>query len=140
MKNILLVEDNEGDVEITKMAFKAMNVNSELHIAYDGEEALDFLKKTGEFENAPTPDLILLDINMPRMDGKEFLSVVKTDPKFRAIPVIMLTSSDNERDIKDCYDRYANSYVLKSFDMREALRNIINFWKDTAVIAPHQTA
>lgn len=111
--NILLVEDNEGDIELTKIAFKKANMSCNLSIAHDGEEAVEYLYKRGRFRDAPTPDIVLIDLNMPRMDGKEFLSIVKSDDALKAIPVIMLTSSQAPAEILECYRRHANCYILK---------------------------
>jgi chemotaxis family two-component system response regulator Rcp1 len=128
---ILLVEDNEGDVEMTRRAVADMKPKCAVSVANDGMEALDFLRKRGRFADAPTPHLILLDVNMPRMDGKKFLEIVKDDPGLRAIPVIMLTSSQSPNDIRECYERQASCYVVKPFDgleFAEAVRQVAGFW------------
>ena len=128
---ILLIEDNEGDVELTQRVFRDGTPPCNISVANDGVEALDFLFKRGNFANMPTPQLILLDLNMPRMDGKKFLEIVKEESELKAIPVIMLTSSQSAKDIRECYERHANSYVVKPFDGKEyaeALRQIVSFW------------
>jgi len=129
--NILLVEDNEGDVEMTKLAFRDSTPVCHISVANHGMEALDFLHKRGQFTNAPTPQLILLDLNMPRMDGKRFLEVVKTEVELKAIPVIVLTSSQSPSDIRACYDRHASCYVVKPFDVdqfTDTVRQVVAFW------------
>ena len=127
---ILLVEDNEGDVELTQRAFRD-EAHCAISVTNNGMEALDFLRKHGDYSQASTPNLILLDLNMPRMDGKKFLETVKADPQLKAIPIIMLTSSQSPMDIRDCYERYASCYVVKPFNGKEfatKVRQIVQFW------------
>ena len=129
--NILLVEDNEGDVEMTRRAFKESKPACTISVANDGVEALDFLSRRENFTAAPAVQLILLDLNMPRMGGKEFLEKVKTDTVLKAIPVVMLTSSQSPDDIRACYERHASAYVVKPFDGKafaEAVREVAKFW------------
>ena len=113
---ILLVEDNEGDIILTTEAFKDMKLENTISVVKDGEEALRFLKKQGEYAEAPTPQLVLLDINLPGMDGKQLLDVIKKDESLREIPVVMLTCSDTDADISDCYDKHVNWYITKPID------------------------
>jgi len=130
---VLLVEDNDGDVEMTERAFRDDAPACAISVANNGVEALQFLSKQGTFSEAPTPNLILLDLNMPRMDGKTFLDCVKSDPKLKAIPVVMFTSSQSENDIRDCYERYASCYVVKPFDGNEfveTVQRVVRFWRD----------
>ena len=130
---VLLVEDNEGDVEMTEHAFRDGKPACAISVANNGVEALQFLSKQGHFSEAPTPNLILLDLNMPRMDGKTFLDCVKSDPKLKAIPVVMFTSSQSENDIRDCYERHASCYVVKPFDGNEfveTVQRVVRFWRD----------
>lgn len=114
--NILLVEDNEGDIILTTEAFKDMNLENTISIVRDGEEALRFLKKQEEHLEAPTPQLILMDINLPGMDGKELLDRIKKDAALKEIPVVMLTSSAKDADISECYDKHVNWYITKPID------------------------
>jgi two-component system, chemotaxis family, response regulator Rcp1 len=128
---ILLVEDNEGDVEMTERALRDGEPACRLSVVNNGLEALDFLLKRGGFASAFTPQLILLDLNMPRMDGKKFLEAIKEDSQLKTIPVVMLTSSQSPKDIRDCYERHANCYVVKPFEGKEfisAVRQIVTFW------------
>jgi CheY-like chemotaxis protein len=130
---ILLVEDNEGDVEMTRRAFRDGKPACNVSVANDGIDALDFLHKRGDFAGSPTPRLILLDLNMPRMDGKQFLESVKADAKLKAIPVVMLTSSQSPNDVRVCYESHASAYVVKPFDGKkfaETVRQVVQFWSD----------
>lgn len=129
--DILLIEDNEGDVEMTRRALNTAPLPCQLSVTHSGDQALDFLNKTGKYEGAITPQLILLDINMPRMGGKQFLEEVKASDAFKTIPVVMFTSSESPKDIKDCYERHANGYVVKPFDSKQyadKVREVVNFW------------
>ena len=128
---ILLVEDNEGDIVLTIEALKEAKVLNTIDVARDGDEALRFLKKEGEFKDALTPDLILLDINLPKIDGTEILSLIKKDETLQIIPVIMLTTSDSEKDVLKSYHNHANCYITKPVDMEkfmEVIHAIKNFW------------
>jgi CheY-like chemotaxis protein len=136
---ILLVEDNEGDVELTRRAFRDDTSHYHLSVAHDGVEALDFLHKKDGFADAPNPRLILLDLNMPRMDGKRFLETVKADAQLKTIPVVMLTSSQSPTDIRECYERYVSGYVVKPFDAKEfmeTVRKIVAFWSELGQLPP----
>ncbi len=110
---VLLVEDNRGDAVLTRRAFKRASLPSEITVAETGEQGLSILRREGEHADAPRPDIILLDLNLPYMHGQEFLSVVKADPSLRRIPVIVLSSSSAESDVSTCYDRHANGYITK---------------------------
>jgi two-component system response regulator len=129
--HILLIEDNEGDIELTGIAFKRSKAPVTLSVAHDGAEALELLSQHDAGGGAMRPDLILLDLNMPRMGGRQFLEVIKKDEKLRAIPVIILTSSNAPADIMDAYARHANCYILKPFDFDKFVamaRQIYDFW------------
>jgi chemotaxis family two-component system response regulator Rcp1 len=129
--HILLVDDNEGDILLTREALEEAKIVNRISVAYDGMEALQFLKKVPPFLNGDIPDLILLDINLPKMDGNEVLSIIKNDPVLRRIPVIMLTTSSSEKDILTSYDNHANCYITKPVDLErfmEVVRTIEDFW------------
>lgn len=124
---ILLVEDNEGDVEMTRRALRTAKPQCRLTVANNGDQAIKLLKDV----SVQPPHLILLDINMPRMDGKAFLSVIKQDDAFRTIPVVMFTSSESPADIRECYERHASCYVVKPFDgvqYANTVREVVHFW------------
>jgi two-component system, chemotaxis family, response regulator Rcp1 len=128
---ILLVEDNPGDVLLTEEALAEAKVANDVHVAEDGEIAMRFLRQEEEHAGAPRPDLVLLDLNLPRMDGREVLAEVKSDPVLRRIPVIVLTTSEAEQDILRSYDLHANGYVTKPLDIGDflaAVRRIEGFW------------
>jgi len=128
---ILLVEDNPGDVRLTFEAFKEAKLRNHLHVAQDGQDALDFLRRRGKHADASRPDLILLDLNLPRKDGREVLGEIKADPELRQIPVIVLTVSRAEEDILKSYNLNANCYVSKPLELEQFLavvRSIQNFW------------
>jgi CheY-like chemotaxis protein len=131
MIQILLVEDDPGDVLMTREAFEDNKVANHLHVVYDGTSALEFLRNEGEYTDAPTPDLILLDLNLPRMDGREVLAEVKNDPLLRQIPVVVLTTSEAEEDVLRSYALHANAYVTKPVDFErfiEVVRKIDEFF------------
>jgi two-component system response regulator len=119
---VLLVEDDPGDVVLTKEAFADNKVGNNLHVVSDGEEALRFLRQEGEFAESPRPDLILLDLNLPRKDGREVLEEVKEDPDLRRIPVVVLTTSEAEEDILRSYHLHANAYVAKPVDFDQFIK------------------
>lgn len=128
---ILLVEDSEPDVELTTEALRDARVANDLHVARDGEEALAFLRGESPHDGAPRPDLVLLDLNLPRMDGREVLEAVKNDPELASIPVVVLTTSSAEADILRSYQLHANSYVTKPVRFEEfltAIRSLEDFW------------
>ncbi|HEX6344478.1 response regulator [Umezawaea sp.] len=129
--DVLLVEDDPGDALMTQEAFEHHKIRNSLHIVRDGVEALQFLRREGEHANAPRPGLILLDLNLPRMDGREVLAEVKADERFRSIPVVVLTTSEAEEDILRSYNLHANAYVTKPVDFDrfiEVVRQIDDFF------------
>ena len=133
---ILLVEDNQGDVLLTKEAFSESKIKTEILVAEDGEKALAFLRKQGEFKNAPTADIILMDMNMPKMTGCELLKEVKQDVELKCIPVIFFTSSKSPSDISGAYNLHVNSYLVKptAFEQfSEIVDAVEKFWFSTAV-------
>jgi len=128
---VLLVEDNPGDVRLTREALRDGKVRNNLSVAPDGVEALAFLRREGKYADAPRPDVILLDLNLPKKDGREVLEEVKADPSLRNIPVVILTSSDAERDIAQAYALHANCYVTKPVDLDQfihVVKSIEDFW------------
>lgn len=137
---ILLVEDNPGDVLLTKEAFREGRLAHRLWVTGDGEEALNFLHKEGKFADVPRPDLILLDLNLPKCDGRQVLEVLKNDPSLRQIPVVVLTTSEAEQDIWRAYKLHANCYLTKPIQMDDFLRKMRcmeTFWL-TVVRLPHE--
>jgi CheY-like chemotaxis protein len=129
--DVLLVEDDPGDALMTQEAFEHHKIRNTLHVVKDGVEAIEFLRRQGQYENAPRPGLILLDLNLPRKDGREVLSEVKNDPDLRHIPVVVLTTSEAEEDILRSYSLHANAYVTKPVDFErfiEVVRQIDDFF------------
>lgn len=129
---ILLVEDNPDDVKITERALKKANLKDELLVVTDGEQALDFLYQRGAFQNAPRPDLIFLDINLPKKSGLQVLEIIKQDPKLKRIPVIVLTVSKSESDRIRAYDSGASSYIQKpgtSSEFLRAINTVRDYWE-----------
>lgn len=129
--DILLVEDDPGDELITREAFEHNKLQNRLHVAHDGEEGLDYLYRRGRFADAPRPDLILLDLNLPKYDGRQLLEKIKSDPDLARIPVVVLTTSSAEEDILKSYKLHANAYVTKPVDLDQfmkAVRQIDEFF------------
>jgi CheY-like chemotaxis protein len=129
--DVLLVEDDQGDVLMTREAFAHHKIRNELHVVTDGEQALRFLRREGEYADAPRPGLVLLDLNLPRRDGREVLAEIKADPDLRTIPVVVLTTSEAEEDILRSYSLHANAYVSKPVDFErfvEVIRRIDDFF------------
>lgn len=130
-RQILLVDDSPGDVRLIREALRETAVAKELHVVTDGEDAMHFLRRAGRHATAPTPDLILLDLNLPRKDGREVLEEIKSDARLRRIPVIVLTTSQDERDVRTSYDLQANCYVPKPIDydhFASVIAAIDTFW------------
>ena len=137
--DILLAEDNEFDVHVTVAAFRDARVPNRIHTVGDGEAAIAFLKRTGEHAQAPRPDLILLDLNLPKMDGLEVLEVIKADPLLKDIPVIMVSGDIHEGNIKRAYELQASSFVMKSPEVDEyfaSIRALKELWFHAASPAP----
>jgi len=126
---ILLVEDNEGDILLTVEALKEAKITNEVVVMRDGEEALAYLYREGEYANIELPDIIFLDINLPRIDGKEVLLRIKNDNNLKFIPVVVLTTSDSEKDIMESYLNHANCYITKPVDFNKFMQ-VINMIKD----------
>lgn len=128
---ILLVEDSPADILLTREAFKNNKIVNEIHVAENGIQALDFLYRRGKYASAPRPDLILLDLNLPRKNGREVLAEIKSDPGLRAIPVVVLTTSSDDEDILKAYNLNANCYVVKPVgfeNFMKAMQSIRHFW------------
>ena len=137
---ILLIEDNPGDARLTQEAFKDGKVKNNLHIVYDGVEATDFLFKRNKYIKAPRPDLIILDLNLPKKNGQEVLAEIKTDERLKGIPVVILTMSKAEEDIIKSYNLHANCFITKPIDLVkffDAVKSIEDFWF-TLVKLPRQ--
>jgi CheY-like chemotaxis protein len=128
---VLLVEDDPGDVLMTREAFQDYKVANQLHVVHDGADAMAFLRREGDFAGAPRPDLVLLDLNLPRMDGREVLQAIKGDVELASIPVVVLTTSEAEEDVLRSYSLHANAYVTKPVDFErfiEVVRQIDDFF------------
>jgi len=136
---ILLVEDNPGDVRLTQEALKEGKVYNNLHWVKDGVEALEFLRHEGKHSDAPRPDIILLDLNLPKKDGREVLSVIKGDERFKQIPVVILTTSKAEEDVLRSYELHANCYITKPVDLDkfiQVVHSIDRFWLTVVTLPP----
>jgi chemotaxis family two-component system response regulator Rcp1 len=140
LAEILLVDDNEDDIEFTRLAFEHVRLANRLHLATDGVEGLAFLRREGKYTGAVRPDLLLLDLNMPRMDGREMLGVIKSDDDLRRIPVVVLTTSDAELDIMRAYDAHANAYMTKPAEFTRFLgmaMQLAEYWFAMVKLPPH---
>lgn len=128
---ILLVEDNPGDVKLTQKAFENAQLTNNLHHVGDGEKAMQFLNQEGEYTDVPRPDIVLLDLNLPKLNGDEVLRRIKDDEVFRRIPVVMLTSSEAEEDIMSTYNLHANAYLTKPVEFQgfiDVVKKVEGFW------------
>lgn len=139
MVEILLIEDNPGDIRLVKEVFKDAKLNNNLQVALDGEEAIKMLRQEGEYFKAPRPDLILLDLNLPKKNGREVLREIKEDDELKCIPVVILTTSNAEEDLIETYKRDANCYITKPVDLDEfikVVKSIQNFWLEIVKLPP----
>ncbi len=137
--HILLVEDNPDDTLLTRMAFEEGGIDAQLHVVEDGDEAIKRLNKTGKHTSAPSPHLVLLDLNLPRMSGLEVLEKIKNDPRFKTLPVIILTTSANPQDVRQCYGNHANGYLVKPGDLEtliHMMQTLYQFWFKVVTLAP----
>jgi len=137
--HILLVEDSPGDARLIMEAFKDSKLKTKISVVTDGVEAIAFLNHQGRYESSLRPDIMLLDLNLPRMDGRELLNEIKNDDNFKMIPVLVLTTSNSRDDIVGSYERHANSYITKPADMdefMEVVHSVENFWFDIAKLPP----
>ena len=140
--DILLVEDNPGDVRLTREALREGKVRNNLHCVMDGVEALTFLRREAHFSDSPRPDLILLDLNLPRKDGRQVLAEVKSDPRLRQIPVVVMTTSKADEDVIRSYDLHANCYIPKPLDLDhfiQVIQGIEDFWLTIVKLPTRQT-
>jgi chemotaxis family two-component system response regulator Rcp1 len=140
--HILLIEDNPGDVRLAIETFKDAKIHNQVNVVPDGVEAMAYLRKQGKYANATRPDVILLDLNMPRKDGREVLKEVKEDPDLRRIPVVILTMSQAEQDILKSYDLHANCYISKPVDLTQfnkVVQSIENFWFMIVKLPPKES-
>ncbi|MBG1267497.1 response regulator [Nostoc sp. WHI] len=136
-KTIFLVEDNKADIRLIQEALKNSSVPYEVVTVRDGIDAMAYLRQEGEYANVPRPDLILLDLNLPKKDGREVLAEIKTDPALKCIPVIVLTTSKNEDDIFDSYNLHVNCYITKSRNLNQLfqiVKSIVDFWLCTVTL------
>lgn len=139
MIDILMVEDSPSDAKLTQLGLQDMTVPHQVHLVTDGEQALFFLRRKGQHHAAPRPDLVLLDLNLPRVHGREVLAEIKQDPDLRRIPVVIFSSSAAERDIAQSYDLHANSYVVKPLDyqgLQEMVQTIERYWMSLVALPP----
>lgn len=139
MVEILLIEDNPGDIRLVKEVFKDAKLNNNLQVALDGEEAIKMLRQEGEYFKAPRPDLILLDLNLPKKNGREVLREIKEDDELKCIPVVILTTSNAEEDLIETYKHDANCYITKPVDLDEfikVVKSIQNFWLEIVKLPP----
>jgi chemotaxis family two-component system response regulator Rcp1 len=137
---ILLVEDNPGDVDLAKAALEDGKVRNVLHTVGDGEEAMNFLRRRGKHKDAPRPDLVLLDLNLPKKDGREVLAEIKADPELKRIPVVILTISRDEEDVLKSYNLHANCFITKPLDLNQfvkVVKSIEDFWLTIVMLPPN---
>ena len=138
-KTILLVEDNRGDIRLIQEALRSTAAQCDVRIARDGMEAMAYLRQDGEYADAVRPDIILLDLNLPKKDGREVLAEIKADPSLKHIPIIVLSTSRNEEDISKSYDLHVNCYISKSRNLAQLfkiVKGIEEFWLETATLPP----
>ncbi len=138
--DILLVEDNPGDADLAREALEGGKLNNKLFVVGDGEAAMDFLYNAGEYGDVPRPDLILLDLNLPRKDGREVLADIKASHSLKRIPVVILTTSQSEEDVLKSYNLHANCYITKPIDLKQfikVVRSIEDFWLSIVVLPPN---
>ena len=136
--DILVVEDNAGDIRLLREAFKECNIEAKLSVVRDGDEAMSFLRRQPPYEKGPRPELILLDLNLPRKDGREVLAEIKGEPDLRQIPVMILSTSTRPEDVDNAYDLHANSYISKPTDIAGLIamtKTIEAFWLKTSILA-----
>jgi len=139
---ILLVEDNPGDADLARDALEHSKVRNDVHVVQDGVAAMDFLRRTGKYADAVRPDLILLDLNLPKKDGREVLAEIKADEELKRIPVVILTTSRAEKDVLKTYNLHANCYITKPFELTQfvnVVKSIEDFWFTIVKLPPNET-
>jgi chemotaxis family two-component system response regulator Rcp1 len=139
MTHVLLVEDNPADIRLTREAFAMVDSTLELHVVGDGLEAISYLNNEGIYTDAPRPDMILLDLNLPKKDGREVLSFIKNDNRLKAIPTCVLSSSGDDEDVRKCYERLANWYITKPMELdalEDRIRRFHDYWYKRVVLPP----
>lgn len=140
---ILLVEDNPADVRLTKEAFLEARVQNNIHVVQDGDSAIAFIQQKSPYEKAPRPDLVLLDLNLPKKDGRDVLAEIKTNPKTHQIPVVVLTTSDDEEDVLRSYHLHANAYLVKPIDVMRFIKMVQSleyFWLSFVKLPPKSSS
>lgn len=140
---ILLVEDNPADIRLTEEVLGETSLRHTLRVARDGEQALNMIRRAGDYSNQPEPDLVLLDLNLPRKDGRAVLTEIKGDPELSHIPIIVLSTSRADRDVRDCYSLHANAYLQKPLDLdafADLMRGVEDFWLRRAALPPKRQA
>jgi chemotaxis family two-component system response regulator Rcp1 len=136
---LLLVEDREADIELTRQGLAEIGAPIKLHIARDGVEAIAFLRRESSHQSAPRPHLVLLDLNLPRMDGRELLAAIKGDAQLKLVPVVILTTSESDRDVAEAYAHHANAYMVKPVEFDrfvEVIRSIADYWFNAVKLPP----
>jgi CheY-like chemotaxis protein len=137
--DVLVVEDNPADAALLQRVFRQLGLLHRLHVVLDGRAALAFLRREGAHANAPRPAMIWLDLNLPNLHGRDVLADMKSDPNLRSIPVLVFSSSAAEQDVQDSYDRGANAYLVKPFDLKDLVKLVavtVDFWLSTVLLAP----
>jgi two-component system, chemotaxis family, response regulator Rcp1 len=138
---ILLIEDNPADIRLTQEAFQEARLHNTIHVAQDGVSAMAFIRQTAPYQHAPRPDLILLDLNLPKKDGREILEEIKSDPHTRTIPVVVLTTSEDEGDVLRSYNLHANAYLVKPIDVLRfitMIQSLESFWLSVVKLPPKE--
>lgn len=139
---ILLIEDNPADIRLTQEALRAARLHNTIHVAQDGVSAMAFVRQAAPFQQAPRPDLILLDLNLPKKDGREVLKEIKSDPHTRTIPMVVLTTSEDEGDVLRSYDLHANAYLVKPIDVLRfitMIQSLESFWLSVVKLPPKES-
>ena len=140
LANVLLAEDNENDVELTRLSFRRSRLACTLHVVQDGVECMQFLRKEAQFANSPTPDILLLDLNMPRLSGMEVMEQISIDPALNHLPVVILTTSSSDAEVLKLYQLRCSSYILKPVDFHQfqkCVSQLADYWFELVIRPPH---